>query len=150
MIWGEGGVHAMATILVIDDDPQICDVLVQALQNEGHQVRSALNGEEGIRSYRQQLPDLVLLDILMPEKEGLETILDLRREFPHVIIIAMSAASEAAKINLLELAQRLGAQYRLSKPFQLQTVIELVNTALSKKLPTEGAREASGLDENGG
>jgi CheY-like chemotaxis protein len=140
----------MATILVIDDDPQICDVLVQALQNEGHQVRSALNGEEGIRSYRQQLPDLVLLDILMPEKEGLETILDLRREFPHVIIIAMSAASEAAKINLLELAQRLGAQYRLSKPFQLKTVIELVNTALSKKLPTEGTREASGLDENGG
>ena len=140
----------MATILVIDDDPQICDVLEQVLQNEGHQVRSALNGEEGIRSYRQQLPDLVLLDILMPEKEGLETILDLRREFPNVIIIAMSAASEAAKINLLELAQRLGAQYRFSKPFQLKTVIELVNTALSKKLPTEGTREASGLDENGG
>ncbi|MEX0828634.1 MAG: response regulator [Nitrospirales bacterium] len=139
----------MATILVIDDDPQICDVLEQVLQKEGHQVRSALNGEEGIRSYRQQLPDLVLLDILMPEKEGLETILDLRREFPHVIIIAMSAASEAAKINLLELAQRLGAQHRLTKPFELQTVIELVNTALGKKGRTEGTGEASDAHENG-
>ena len=140
----------MATILVVDDDPQICDVLEQVLQKEGHQVQSALNGEEGIRFYRQQLPDLVLLDILMPEKEGLETILDLRREFPHVIIIAMSAASEAAKINLLELAERLGAQHRLTKPFQLQTVIELVNTALREKLPSEGSREASGLDQQGG
>ncbi|MDH5585452.1 MAG: response regulator [Nitrospirota bacterium] len=140
----------MATILVIDDDPQICDVLEQALQNEGHLVRSALNGEEGIRCYRQQLPDLVLMDILMPEKEGLETILDLRREFPHVIIIAMSAASEAAKINLLELAQRLGAQHRLTKPFQLQTVIELVNKALSQQSPRDEPKPSSGLDENAG
>lgn len=139
----------MATILVIDDDPQICDVLEQALQNEGHQVRSALNGEEGIRCYRQQLPDLVLMDILMPEKEGLETILDLRREFPHVSIIAMSAASEAAKINLLELAQRLGAQYRLTKPFQLQTVIELVNKALSQQSGVDAPKPFSRPAENG-
>ncbi len=123
----------MATILVIDDDPQICDVLEQVLEKEGHRVFTALNGEEGIRLYRQHLPELIILDILMPEKEGLETILDLRREFPNVNVIAMSAASEGAKINLLELAQRLGAQYRMAKPFQIQTVIELVNTALEPK-----------------
>ena len=69
----------------------------------------------------------------MPEKEGLETLLDLRREFSNVMTIAMSGGSERAKVNLLELAQRLGAQYRLTKPFQLQTVLELVNTALGKK-----------------
>ncbi len=123
----------MATILVIDDDPQVCDVLEQVLQGEGHLVKSALNGEEGICLYRQYLPELILLDILMPEKEGLETILDLRREFPNVLVIAMSAASEGAKIDLLEMAQRLGAQYRMTKPFQLQTVIDLVNKALSQK-----------------
>ncbi len=123
----------MATILIIDDDPQICDLLEQVLEKEGHFVHSALNGEEGIRLYRQHLPELILLDILMPEKEGLETILDLRREFPTVMVIAMSAASESAKINLLELAQRLGAQYRMTKPFGLQTVIELVNAALGRK-----------------
>lgn len=123
----------MAAILVIDDDPQVCDLLEQVLQKEGHSVHSALNGDEGISLYRQYLPELIILDILMPEKEGLETILDLRREFPNVIVIAMSAASEGAKIDLLELAQRLGAQYRMTKPFELKTVIELVNVALSKR-----------------
>lgn len=122
----------MATILVIDDDPQICDLLQQVLREEGHVVHSALNGVEGISQYRQYLPELVFVDILMPEKEGLETILELRREFSHVMIIAMSGASEGAKINLLELAQQLGAQHRLSKPFQLETVVKLVNTALGK------------------
>ena len=123
----------MAAILVIDDDPQVCDLLEQVLQKEGHSVHSALNGDEGISLYRQYLPELIILDILMPEKEGLETILDLRREFPNVIVIAMSAASEGAKIDLLELAQRLGAQYRMTKPFELKTVIELVNVTLSKR-----------------
>ena len=123
----------MANILVIDDDPQICDLLQQVLEKEGHAVHTALNGIEGISLYRQHHPELILLDILMPEKEGLETIVDLRREFPNVMTIAMSGGSERAKVNLLELAQRLGAQYQLTKPFQLQTVIELVNTALGKK-----------------
>ena len=111
----------MATILVIDDDPQICDLLRQVLEKEGHAVHMALNGLEGISLYRQHHPELILLDILMPEKEGLETILDLRR-----------------------------AQYQLTKPFQLQTVIELVNTALDKKgngASSEGLGEASGPDE---
>jgi CheY-like chemotaxis protein len=130
-IWGGRGVEAMATILVIDDDPQVCDVLEQVLRNEGHLVHSALNGAEGICLYREHLPELIFLDILMPEKEGLETILDLRREFPDVKVIAMSAASEGAKINLLELAQRLGAQHRMTKPFQIQTVIDLANTAFA-------------------
>lgn len=139
----------MATILIIDDDPQVCDLLEQVLEKEGHRAHTALNGEEGIRLYRQYLPDLILLDILMPEKEGLETILDLRREFPNVMAIAMSAASEGAKIDLLELAQRLGAQYRLTKPFALKTVIDLVNMALKQKIMSEGANEAIGLDETG-
>jgi len=141
----------MATILVIDDDPQICDLLQQVLEKEGHAVHTALNGIEGISLYRQHHPELILLDILMPEKEGLETILDLRREFPNVMTIAMSGGSERAKINLLELAQRLGAQYQLTKPFQLQTVIELVNAALGKKenmLSSEGSGEPIGSEKN--
>ncbi|MDX2347477.1 MAG: response regulator [Nitrospirota bacterium] len=141
----------MATILVIDDDPQICDLLQQVLGKEGHAVHTALNGIEGISLYRQHHPELILLDILMPEKEGLETILDLRREFPNVMTIAMSGGSERAKINLLELAQRLGAQYQLTKPFQLQTVIELVNTALGRKgnvVSSEGSGEPIGSEKN--
>lgn len=120
----------MATILVIDDDPQVCDLLQQVLRKEGHVVHSALNGTEGISQCRQYRPELVFVDILMPEKEGLETIIDLRPEFPNLMIIAMSGASEGTKVNLLELAQQLGAQHRLIKPFQLETVVKLVNAAL--------------------
>jgi DNA-binding response OmpR family regulator len=136
----------MAIILVIDDDQQICDLLQQVLSEEGHVVHSALNGVEGISQYRQYLPELVVVDILMPEKEGLETILDLRREFTNVMIIAMSGASEGAKTNLLELAQQLGAQHRLIKPFQLETVVKLVNTALGKSGGISSREESNEAD----
>jgi two-component system chemotaxis response regulator CheY len=129
---GGEGVKAMATILVIDDDRQVCALLKQALEEQGYNVVSALNGSEGINRYRTLPADLIILDILMPEKEGLETILDLRREFPNVKIIAMSGGSERAKLNLLDLARRLGAQYTIDKPFQLQTITDLVKKALQE------------------
>ena len=136
----------MAIILVIDDDQQICDLLQQVLREEGHVVHSALNGVEGISQYRLYLPELVFVDILMPEKEGLETILDLRREFTNVMIVAMSGASEGAKTNLLELAQQLGAQHRLIKPFQLEAVVTLVNTALGKSGGISSREESNEAD----
>ncbi len=132
MDWGGEGVKAMATILVIDDDQQVCALLKQVLEEQGYTVESAVNGIEGIREYRSHPADLIILDILMPEKEGLETILDLRREFPQVKIIAMSGGSERAKLNLLDLARRLGAQYTVNKPFQLQTITDLVKKALQE------------------
>lgn len=121
----------MATILIIDDDPQICDLLKQALEEEGYRVMTAGNGQEGINLHRAHSADLIVLDILMPEKEGLETILELRREFPQVNIIAMSGGSERAKLNLLDLANRLGAQHTLHKPFQLKNFTSLVRQALA-------------------
>ena len=84
----------MANILVVDDDRQVCDLLKQVLEDRGDTVTCATNGVEGIKEYRSHPADLIILDILMPEKEGLETILDLRREFPQVKIIAMSGGSE--------------------------------------------------------
>ena len=69
-------------------------------------------------------------DLVMPEKEGLETILELRREFPQVKIIAMSGGSERAKLNLLDLANRLGAHFTLQKPFEMESFTTLVRQAL--------------------
>jgi CheY-like chemotaxis protein len=129
---GGEGVKAMATILVVDDDRQVCALLKQVLEEQGYTVESALNGIEGMKAYQSHPVDLILLDILMPEKEGLETILDLRREFPKVKIIAMSGGSERAKLNLLDLARRLGAQYTVNKPFQLETITDLVKKALQE------------------
>ncbi len=129
-IRGEEGVKAVATILIVDDDSQVCDLLKQVLEGEGYSVMTAVNGQEGINLHRAHQADLIVLDILMPEKEGLETILELRREFPQVKIIAMSGGSERAKLNLLDLAKRLGAQYSLQKPFQLEKFSTLVREAL--------------------
>lgn len=120
----------MATILIIDDDRQVCDLLKQVLEEEGYTVITATNGREGIERYRAQPADVIVLDILMPEKEGLETILDLRREFPQVKIIAMSGGSERARLNLLDMAKRLGAQYTLHKPFQIQAFTDLIRNAM--------------------
>ena len=140
----------MAYILIIDDDPQVCSLLKQVFENEGYTVQSALNGVEGINRYRDKPAELVILDILMPEKEGLETIVDLRREFPHVKIIAMSAGSERAKINLLDLARRLGAQHTITKPFDLLAITDLVAKLLKnggKTIPDEEGGDALFSDQ---
>ncbi|MEE8126685.1 MAG: response regulator [Nitrospirales bacterium] len=140
----------MAYILIIDDDPQVCSLLKQVFEDEGYTVQSALNGVEGINRYRDKPAELVILDILMPEKEGLETIVDLRREFPHVKIIAMSAGSERAKINLLDLARRLGAQHTITKPFDLLAITDLVAKLLKnggKTIPDEEGGDALFSDQ---
>ena len=121
----------MASILIVDDDPQICILLKQFFESKGHKVQSALNGVEAMCLFLNNPTELVILDILMPEKEGLETIVDLRREFPPVKIIAMSAGgSQHTKINLLDLARRLGAQHTITKPFDLSVINELVEKVL--------------------
>ncbi len=121
----------MASILIMDDDPQVCDLLRQVLDNEGYAVKTAENGQKGLDLFRAHPVDLIILDILMPEKEGLETILELRREFPGIRIIAISGGSERAKLNLLDLANRLGAQYTMKKPFKLEAFMKTVREALA-------------------
>ncbi len=121
----------MASILIIDDDEQVCGVLREAFEVAGFEVAIAHDGEEGTTSYRASPTDLVILDILMPEKEGLETILELRRDFPSIKIIAISGGSERAHVNLLDLAKRLGALHTVKKPFQLQELVNLATSMLT-------------------
>ena len=121
----------MASVLIIDDDPQVRDLLTQVMEEEGHTVATACNGEEGMNRYRTQPADLVILDILMPEKEGLETIREIRREFPKVKNIAISGGSERAKMNVLDVAGRLGAHRTLHKPFPLETFKNTVQSVLN-------------------
>ncbi len=115
----------MPSILIVDDNEQVCGVLRQALEGAGYQVRIACNGNEGMTRYREVPADLVILDILMPEKEGLETLIELRRDFPAIKVIAISGGSERAHVNLLDLAKRLGALHTLSKPFEMKALVDL-------------------------
>ena len=114
----------MARILVIDDEEPTRSVLRAILEPAGYDVVDASDGEEGIARYRQEPADLVITDILMPKKQGLETIQELRRDFPDVKIIAISASGLD---DYLSLARDQGALRTFAKPFdrgELMTAVE--------------------------
>jgi CheY-like chemotaxis protein len=107
----------MSHILLIDDDDLLRPMLCAMLEEMGHTVTEARNGKEGTRLYRSVAADLVLTDLIMPEKEGIETIMDLRKDFPGVKIIAMSGGGRVSAADYLRIAQQVGAGRILSKPF---------------------------------
>ena len=118
----------MATILVIDDDEGLRLLLRAMLEADGHQVREAENGRRGLEEYRAQPTDLVITDILMPERDGMEVILELTREFLDARVIAMTGAS--GDQNFLSVAKLLGARHILQKPFGAQELQSAVNYTL--------------------
>lgn len=120
----------MALILIIDDDLKIREVLRQILEHAGYEVMEAPDGKEGIRLYRERQAELVITDIIMPKKEGLETITDLRIEFPEVKIIAISGGGLIGPETYLELAEVFGANRLLTKPFGHEELLEAVQDLL--------------------
>ncbi len=119
-----------ATILVIDDEAQLRGMMRQMLENEGYVVTEAQNGEEGIRMYRQNPADIIITDIVMPEKEGIETIRELRRDFPDVKIIAVSGGGRIDPKEYLHLALKIGAAQTLKKPFKRNELLEAIRDVL--------------------
>lgn len=120
----------MARILIIDDDDNVRRLLRRLFEREGQTVLEAADGREGLRLYRLAPTEIVITDILMPEQNGLETIIALRKEFPAVKIIALSGGRQTGRQNLLHDAERLGAQYTLHKPFDIQELTDVVNKLL--------------------
>ncbi|HEY6195630.1 MAG TPA: response regulator [Candidatus Eisenbacteria bacterium] len=120
----------MSRILVIDDEAQIRSMLRRALESAGYEVVDARDGEEGIRVFQTLHPDLVITDILMPEKEGLECIRELRQLAPAVRIIAISGGSSNSPLDLLDLARRFGARRTFWKPLDLEMLVAAVREQL--------------------
>jgi DNA-binding response OmpR family regulator len=120
----------MARILIIDDDDALRAVLAQNLVHAGHEVLQAADGREGVNLFHTKSADVVLTDLVMPGQEGVETIIQLRRELPSLPIIAMSGGMPRSKFYL-GLAAKLGAQRTLAKPF---TSAELLR-AIAEVLP---------------
>jgi len=116
----------MAKILIIDDDPDVLTMLREMLEREGYEVVAANDGEKGVKCYRDNSTDLIITDIIMPEKEGIETILDLRKEFPDIKIIAISGGGRINATDHLKLAKHIGAQYTFSKPFERKELLRAV------------------------
>jgi len=121
----------MATILIIDDEKGIRSLLREVLEKEGHQVVEASNGRTGLELFRRAPADLVIMDILMPVKDGMEATWQLTHEFPDVKIIAMTAGR--GDTNFLDVAKLFGAHRVLEKPFKMEDMLEAVHEALRKK-----------------
>jgi DNA-binding response OmpR family regulator len=121
----------MATVLVIDDEAVLRKIIGQILTAAGFTVFEAAGGKEGRKIYQETAPDIVIIDLVMPGEEGIETITKLIREFAEIKIIAISGASPLAKTLYLSMAQKLGAKLTLKKPF---TATELI-TAVESLLP---------------
>ena len=123
----------MATILLIDDEDQVRRLFHSALEHAGYRVLSAAGGEEGLRLLHDQVVDVILVDIFMPDMDGLELIPLLRKTRPANKIIAISGGS--GKENYLDAAKHLGANATLKKPFSLQELLDAVATQLKSSHP---------------
>ena len=110
----------MIRILLVDDDQSFRPMLAETLSRLGHHVVTATNGDEALELFREDAIDLVITDLIMPEREGLDVIRTLRRRSPNVKIIAMSGGGRASPVTYLEIAKRLGAATVLAKPFSTQ------------------------------
>lgn len=119
------------TILVVDDDDSLRDSLRRTLHRRDWAVIEAAEGAEGLRIVAEHTVDVVLIDLFMPGKEGLETIDVLRRLYPRVYIIAMSGGGVRGRLDVLKAARLMGAQRTLPKPFARETLIEAVEQALA-------------------
>ena len=116
----------MPRILIIDDDDLIREMLRAVLEREGYDVLDASDGREGLRVFMKNPVDLVVTDLVMPEKEGIEIIIELRRNFPDLKIIAISGGGTVGGSQYLDVAGKLGADKILGKPLKLREFIAIV------------------------
>jgi CheY-like chemotaxis protein len=127
----EKKVRGVPRILLIDDDDAFRSMLKDMLERAGYAVISAANGKEGIDRYRESPTDLVITDIIMPEKEGIETIIDLQKDFPDVRIIAISGGGRMKSDALLQIAACLSnVKDSLNKPFSKEEILRSIEDAL--------------------
>ena len=117
----------MATILVIDDDEQCSQLLRAVFEQAGHTVATAADGKAGLQMSRARHFDLVITDVLMPEKDGLELIKELRRDNPDVQIIAISGGGLLYAEDCLKMARLFGAQHILKKPLDIKELLQIAS-----------------------
>lgn len=119
----------MASILILDDDESLRALLRYILEEDGHQIREATNGRNGLTLYREKPADLVITDILMPERDGMDVTLALTREFLDARVIAMTGAT--GDQNFLNIAKLFGARRVIQKPFSPTDLRRAVQFALT-------------------
>ena len=127
---GSSGPGKARRILIIDDDDLVRETLRRALETAGFQVVEAADGRQGTLLYRSDPVDLVITDLLMPVKEGFETIRELRQINADAKIIAISGGGRAGAVDFLGMAKKLGADRAIAKPFRPAELVEAVRAVL--------------------
>ena len=122
----------MTTILVIDDDDLLRGMLREMLEIAGYEVREAVNGRQGLGLFQLDPADLVVTDIVMPEQEGLETIVELRKAWPDVQIIAISGGGAYHTTDYLQSAKLLGAVQTFPKPCDSKELLAAIANILGQ------------------
>jgi DNA-binding NtrC family response regulator len=120
----------MKTILVIEDDTGFQLLLKKMLERQGYQVLLASNGNEGMKIIREYNTDLIVTDIIMPEKDGIEVIREVVAEYPKIKIIALSGGGRINADTYIEMASKLGAHRTIFKPFKQELLLTTVRELL--------------------
>ncbi len=120
----------MARVLILDDEEAMREVIRMVLEEDGHEVAEASNGVQGLEMFRERPSDVVVTDLIMPQKDGIETIRDLRREFPSVKIVALSGRG-GIQINAnLARAKQVGADMTILKPCEPAEIRDAVRSLM--------------------
>jgi DNA-binding response OmpR family regulator len=123
----------MATILIIDDEKSILGFLKEMLMREGFNVLTAIDGKEGLHLFNDNQVDLVITDLIMPDKDGFGTIIELKNISQDIKIIAMSGGGHAHPKYYLDITKSLGVQYTFQKPFKISALLEAVYELLKEE-----------------
>jgi len=120
----------LANILVIDDEEGVRRAICKVPVREGHEVFEAPDGKVALDLMRDNLPDLVICDLFMPEMDGVDVLRELRRDYPDLQVVAIPGGAYQGKVQLLDVAKGLGAAAVLKKPFELEQLLGVVRGTL--------------------
>lgn len=125
----------MARILIVDDEELMREAVRVALEQDGHECHEAENGQMGLLMFEEKRPDIVITDLIMPQKEGIETIRVLRKRHPDAKIVALSGRGGITLNANLERARQVGANATLLKPCNSDEIREAVRALISESAP---------------
>jgi DNA-binding NtrC family response regulator len=124
----------MTRILVADSDPSVRQCLFAVLRSRGYEVRTATSGNEVLRLHAKEAFELIILDLLMPERDGLDAIAELQRRSPQTRILATSGQGSIGFVDLLYVAEKFGAHAILAKPFSAKKLLDTVESLLKERV----------------
>lgn len=128
----------MGHILIIDDEPLMRTMLRDIFEKEGHSVQEAPDGRAGLALWRQNPADVVRTDIFMPEKDGIEVILEIKRSRPEARVAAMSGGGHDRQLEMVPAAMVLGADRTIEKPFDRKAILALIGDLVGQRASPDG------------